>query len=88
MKVTSVTFSMPPAAAGVIARIVVPNWLNCWKPGRRMKHVLYAVDDRRMLGILGHLDKAFEAKQVGTAMVGEGLEKERQRHGVQGGVAL
>ena len=52
-----------------------------------MEHVLDAVDDRRMVGVLADLDEALEAKQVGAAMVGEGLEKEGQGHRGDGRVA-
>jgi hypothetical protein len=45
-----------------------------------MKDVLDAVDDRRLLGAFQDVHDAFESQEIGAAMLGKRLEKERQRH--------
>ena len=45
-----------------------------------MKHVLHAVDDRRLVGAFQNVDDALESQEIAAAMLGKRLEKERQRH--------
>ena len=52
------------------------------EPGRRVKNVLYPVDDGGLLRTLGDVHNALEAQQIRAAMLGQCFEKERQRDGL------
>ena len=45
-----------------------------------MKDVLDAMDARRLIGAFQDVHDAFESQEIGAAMLGKRLEKERQRH--------
>ena len=49
------------------------------KPRGRMKDVLDAVDDGRPVGAFQNVHDAFEAQQIGAAVLGKRLEEEGQR---------
>jgi len=45
-----------------------------------MKDVLNAVNDRRLVRTFQDVHDTLESQKIGTAMLGESLKKERQRH--------
>ena len=50
------------------------------EPDRRMHHVLDPMDHQGTVRFLGDLHNALEAQDIGTAMLGERFEKEREHH--------
>ena len=44
-----------------------------------MEDVLHAVDHRRPVGALGDVDDALQAQEIGAAVLGQGLQQQRQR---------
>ena len=46
-----------------------------------MEDVLHAVDHGGTVGALGDVDDALQAQEIGTAMLGQDFQEERQRDG-------